>query len=105
MPREGDSTSSLPETVMELGFDQVCSTFHVSPDFIIELISYGTIEPQGSSSTTWRFDTHQLKIIRTAVHLHHDLEVNHAGIALAMDLLEQLNALQVELDILHKYFK
>ena len=106
MPRQGDLTGvPLPETVKELDFDQVCSTFHTTPDFIIELISYGTIEPQGTSSTTWRFNTQQLKIIRTAMHLHHDLEVNHAGIALAVDLLEQLNQLQVELDILHKYFE
>ncbi len=106
MPSPGDSTGvPLSQTIMELDFNQVCSALHTTPDFIIELISYGTIEPRGNSAATWRFDTHQLKTIRTAIHLHHDLEVNHAGIALAVDLLEQLNDMQTELDILHKYFR
>ncbi|HSW69622.1 MAG TPA: chaperone modulator CbpM [Gammaproteobacteria bacterium] len=92
------------EPLRDLGLEELCHAYHTTPDFILELISYGTIEPQGNSIATWRFDSHQLQVVRTAVHLHHDLEVNHAGIALAIDLLEQIESLQNELNVLNKYF-
>ncbi len=93
------------EMLTEIGFDELCHIYHITPDFIQELIAYGTIEPHGNTVTTWRFDSQQLRIIRTAIHLHHDLEVNHAGIALAIDLLEQIQDMQAELNALNKYFK
>lgn len=105
MAKDSDSNAiQLPETVREVSFDELCAICHITPDFVIELVAYGTIEPHGNSVSTWRFDAHQLHIIRTATRLHHDLEVNHAGIALAIDLLQQVNDLQVELAILKRYF-
>src|SRR3990167_10841663 len=86
------------EEVAELNFDELCAAGGVSPDFIIDLIAYGTIEPKGASLATWRFDANHLQIIRIAMHLHEDLEINHAGIALAMDLMQQIEELRSELD-------
>lgn len=106
MARQGDpDATQMPETLKEINLDDLCSICHVTPDFVIELIAYGTIEPEGSSVATWRFDAHQLHVIRTATRLHHDLEVNHAGIALAIDLLQQVEQMQTELTILKRYFK
>jgi chaperone modulatory protein CbpM len=106
MAKRGDlEVVQTPEAVEEINLNDLCAICHVTPDFIIELISYGTIEPQGKSASKWRFDAHQLHVIRTAVRLHHDLEINHAGIALAIDLLDQVEDLQTELRILKKYFK
>lgn len=101
---EDRNTTLLSESIEEVTFDDVCTICHIHPDFIIELIAYGTIEPHGTSIKNWRFDPHQVHIIRTATRLHHDLEVNHAGIALAIDLLQQLRDLKNELNILKKYF-
>jgi len=95
----------LPENITEMSFDELCTVCQASPDFIIELISYGTIEPIGNSKTSWRFDVYQLNTIRTAIRLHHDLEVNHAGVALAIDLLNQMDDLQNELNTFKKYFE
>lgn len=95
----------MPETIEEVGFDDVCAICHITPDFVVELIAYGTIEPHGNSVENFRFDAYQIQVIRRAVRLHHDLEVNHAGIALAVDLLRQMEALQTELDTLKKYFE
>ncbi len=107
MARERDSNAvqlSETETVREVSFEELCTICHITPDFVIELVAYGTIEPHGNSASSWRFDSEQLHIIRTATRLHHDLEVNHAGIALAIDLLQQVEDLQSELAILKKYF-
>ncbi len=105
MARQGASDLiQMPEVMKDVSIDDLCAICHITPDFVIELVAYGTIEPQGSSSENWRFDLHQLHVIRTAVRLHHDLEVNHAGIAVAIELLEQMEDLQAELVTLKKYF-
>lgn len=92
------------ETIMELSLDELCAVYHTTPEFVIELVAYGTLEPKGTSVTTWRFDANQIQIVRTAHRLHHDLEVNHAGIAVAIDLLHQVKELHEQLEILQKYF-
>jgi chaperone modulatory protein CbpM len=106
MARQGasDLIQQRPEAIKEVSIDELCAICHITPNFIVELVAYGTIEPQGSSTDSWRFDPRQLQVIRTAVRLHHDLEVNHAGIAVALDLLDQIENLQAQLDTFKKYF-
>lgn len=106
MAKEGSpGVVQLPETVREVSFEELCAICHITPDFVIELVAYGTIEPHGNSAANWSFDSKQLHVIRTAIRLQQDLEVNHAGIALAIDLLRQMEELQMELATFRKYFK
>ena len=91
------------ETIMELSIEELCTVYHTTPEFVIELIAYGTLEPKGTSVAAWRFDANQIQIVRTAQRLHHDLEVNHAGIAVAIDLLHQVKELHEKLEILQKH--
>ena len=71
-----------------------------------ELVAYGVLEPQrGTTPATWQFDLNQLRRARRATRLYHDLEVNYAGIALVLELLDQVETLRAEADILHKHFR
>ncbi|HSW92900.1 MAG TPA: chaperone modulator CbpM [Gammaproteobacteria bacterium] len=102
---EGDPKAiQTPEPLGEVGLDELCVICHVAPEFVFQLVEYGTIEPEGPSATSWRFNARQIHVISTAVRLHHDLEVNHAGIALAIDLMNQVESLQAELTTLRRYF-
>lgn len=101
---ENSDAIQMPETLKNVNLEELCTICHITPDFIIELVAYGTVEPSGNSSTSWLFDSRQLHVIQTATRLHQDLEVNHAGIALAIDLLQQVENLQMELATLKKYF-
>src|SRR3990167_2183486 len=105
MPRRGHTTilHVTLEEMTELNLLEVCDACQTSPDFLMDLISYGTIEPKGLSVETFRFDDRHLKIIRTAMHLYHDLEINHAGIALAVDLIHEVEELRGELDMLKRF--
>jgi len=61
-------------------------------------IDQGVIEPKYPGSTDApRFDGSSLRRGRTARHLAHDLEINAAGIALALDLLDQIEVLRAQL--------
>ena len=57
----------------------------------------GVIEPIGEAPQDWRFSGAALRRARLAISLSRDLEVNTPGIALALDLMEQIDALNAQL--------
>ena len=63
-------------------------------DLIIEMINEGLIVPTGSRPEQWRFVLHEIKRAQTAQRLICDLQVNMSGAALALDLLEELEAIR-----------
>lgn len=93
------SNSKLPDLINAIVveeetpvyFDEICHTLHVEKDFVISLIEYDIVQPLGHNEKEWRFDSTNLKRARTAVSFYRDLGVNLNGIALAFELLEQLN--------------
>lgn len=88
----------------ELTLSELCTACHVTPEFVQELIGYGAIEPRGSSIETWRFDADHLRRIRAILRLEHDLEINHAGAALVLDLMNEMKRMQTRLEVLEKHF-
>ena len=79
-------------TVLTLG--EVCLSCGVHAEYVIELVAEGALDPRGEHMSEWRFSGRCLKRVRTAAHLQRDLGVNVAGVALALDLLEEIEALQ-----------
>lgn len=91
------------EAQSELSLDELCEACHVTHDFIHELIEYGAIEPQGISIEVWRFNPEHLRRIQTVKRLQQDLEVNLAGAALAIDLMDQIEQLRSQIELLEKH--
>jgi chaperone modulatory protein CbpM len=81
----------------QLTLEQLCNAFAVDPDWIISLVDESIIEPDGNEIRSWRFSGISLLRVRSAQRLQQDLGVNLAGIALALDLLEELNRLREQL--------
>ncbi len=69
----------------------------IHADWIIELVDEGILEPQGGDIRTWRFQGPQVRRAQTICHLQHDLGVNLAGAALALDLLDEIATLRARL--------
>ena len=82
-----------------LSITELTHSSNVSPEFLEELISLGIIDPVGPAM---QFDSKALQRTRKAFRLHHDLEVNLAGVAVILDLLEQLDALYHEQKVWRK---
>lgn len=57
-------------------------------------VSEGVVEPRGEQPQEWRFSGATLQRVRIARRLAHDLQINPPGIALALDLLEQIEQLR-----------
>ena len=87
-------------TVIEedsLTLEQLCHACGVHADWVISLVEESIIEPQGDEIQVWRFSGASLVRVRSALRLQRDLGVNLAGIALALDLMEELENLRAEL--------
>ena len=73
---------------------RVCSS---SAEWIIELVEEGALEPLDYQQTQWRFSGKSLQRARTAMRLQRDLDINLAGVALALDLLDEIETLEARL--------
>lgn len=83
------------EVVLSLG--DLCRASRLSAERVIELAEEGVVEPIGRTPESWQFRGVSLRRIRCAERLKDDLGVNTAGIALVLDLLEELGELRTRL--------
>jgi chaperone modulatory protein CbpM len=81
-------------TLTELAEICLCKT-----EWIVDLVEEGIIEPVGQDIADWQFTGVSVIRVRTATRLHEDLDINLAGIALAIDLLEEVSDLQARLKV------
>lgn len=79
-----------------LSLSELCEITVVSRDHIIQIVEHGIVEPQGGDPEDWRFDTRMLITTRKAIRLYHDLEIDWAGIAFALSLIDELEELREE---------
>ena len=95
----------MSELHLMLSFEELCTTFRLSDDVVIELVELHLLFPEGKSQEEWRFDERNLRRAKIAANLHRDLEINTQGIALAIELLEKIDRLESELNLLQKLLK
>ena len=101
MARRDETTTTLVGTILEeevvLSLAEVCRASRLSAERVIEMAEEGIIEPVGRSPESWRFRGASLRRIRCAQRLEEDLGVNTAGIALVLDLLDELERMRARL--------
>lgn len=73
---------------------QMSLAWSVDADRIVEMVWEGVIDPEGHSREDWRFSETQFRQIGIAVRLQRDLGVNLPGVALALQLLGDIQALR-----------
>jgi chaperone modulatory protein CbpM len=81
----------------ELTILQLCHLSRLSPELIIEMVNEGILDPVGGSIKAWRFSFSSVENVCRVVRIQSDLEVNLAGAALALHLLERIEQLEVML--------
>ncbi len=85
------------EEELHLTITEICQACSIEEEHIHAWVSEGVLEPQGETYTEWRFSGHSLRRAKIASRLVRDLELNTPGIALALDLLEEIEALRRQL--------
>lgn len=92
----------IPGSVMEeelsLTLEDLCRACVVEQSYVIVWVQEGVLEPVGHTPADWRFSGAALRKVRMARWLAHDLEINPSGVALALDLLDEIHTLQARLE-------
>lgn len=91
-------TGVILEEQKELTLADVSRSCAVHAEYIIELVEEGVLVPIGREPLRWRFTGSQMRRAGIALRLQRDLGLNLAGVALALELLDELNALRGRLD-------
>jgi chaperone modulatory protein CbpM len=90
-------SGKLLEEDSDVTLAQLCEACAVQAEAIEAMMEEGIVAPTGGEVTTWRFTRTSVVRVRTVLRMQRDLEVNLAGAALALDLLERIEALQARL--------
>ncbi len=80
-----------------LSLEELLQALQVERTFVIELIEYEVIKPQGQHQEEWQFDHINFRRARLARNFYHDLEINLPGVALALELLERIETLEQQM--------
>lgn len=85
------------EEQTELTLADICRACAVQAEYIIELIDEGVLVPVGNEPDGWRFSGVHIQRTTVALRLQHDLGVNPAGVALALQLLDEVDELRARI--------
>lgn len=77
-----------------LTLHQLCVSSAMQADFVIELVEYEVLTPEGERKSSWRFSSADLIRLRKANRLLNDFELNITGLALVMQLLDEISELR-----------
>ncbi len=88
----------IVEEQLHLSITEICQACSITHTHVEEWVAEGVLEPQGSNQNEWRFTGQSLRRAKIASRLVRDLEVNAPGIALALDLLEEIEMLRKQLN-------
>lgn len=83
----------------ESGFTllELCQACGAMPEEVRVWVIEGVLEPVGQGPHDWCFAGSALRRARLAMRLARDLEINAAGVALALDLLDEIAELRARL--------
>lgn len=97
-----EDEATLPAEIFDdlaaLSVDELSRLCAVDRTYIVELVEEGVLSVIEVSAAEWRFSGAALRRARTALRLQRDLEINLPGVALALELMEELDRLRRELE-------
>jgi chaperone modulatory protein CbpM len=90
----------VPETIdptVMCTLEELCVSCNVDADWIAQLVEYAIIEPVGQTRSDWRFASLSVVRVAKAKRLGRDLDISPSGLALVLDLLDEIDALRSRL--------
>ena len=81
----------------ELSLQDLCHACSTSTEWVIELVDEGVLEPIGHDQAHWQFSGPSLLRARAAMRMQRDLQINLAGVALALNLVEEIETMRERL--------
>jgi chaperone modulatory protein CbpM len=88
------------EEQTRLTLDDMCHACVIDAQQIVELVDIGVLEPQGREQARWQFGGASLQRARRVLRLQRDLDIDLAGAALALQLLDEIESLRSRLRVM-----
>lgn len=98
-------TGSIVDESTLISFKEFCKLCGVDEEYITELVELGILEPEDENVSIWKFSILQLQRFQKAQRLRYGLKLNLSGVALGLDLLEQIEILERKLKMLENQIK
>ncbi|MDC0663605.1 chaperone modulator CbpM [Marinobacter sp. SS21] len=96
-------TVELGDTQATFTLRELCERGDIHAEFVIKLVSYGVISPLTEGEVQeWLFDLPALTRLQKAQRLQRDLKLNLPGLAMSLDLLDDVQNLRREVDRLNR---
>lgn len=83
---------------------EVCERGDCHAEFVIKLVDYGVIAPldEVPEMRQWQFDVAALSRLQKALRLQRDLKLNLPGLAMSLELLDEVQDMRREVDRLNQ---
>jgi chaperone modulatory protein CbpM len=99
MPAKTPSSPSeqILEESTEITLADLTRSCRVHAEWVMELVEEGILEPRRPGGPQWVFSATSVVRVQKAQRLQRDLGINLPGIALALELLDRIEALEARL--------
>lgn len=87
---------------LTLSFSEITQLCGGSSRAVKLMVTEGLLHPKGRRPADWRFNGAEVRRAQRAMRLRRDLDLNLAGAALALDLLDELEDLRGRLRTLER---
>jgi chaperone modulatory protein CbpM len=91
-------TGVLLDEQVYYSLKDVCHVCGCQTEWVVALVEQGVLHPSGGSSQVWQFPGSSLHKAMKARRLQQDLNLNLSGVALVIDLLEEIESLRARLE-------
>ena len=83
---------------------EICERGDCHAEFVIKLVDYGVIAPldEVPELRQWQFDVAALSRLQKALRLQRDLKLNLPGLAMSLELLDEVQDMRREVDHLNQ---
>ncbi|HET8701123.1 MAG TPA: chaperone modulator CbpM [Nitrococcus sp.] len=87
-------TGTVLDSRITLTLSELCHMGGASVELVIDMVEEGIVDPTGRDPQEWRFTGEAVQRVQIVRRLTEDLRVNLPGAALALELMDELDALR-----------
>ncbi|MDH4041165.1 MAG: chaperone modulatory protein CbpM [Gammaproteobacteria bacterium] len=86
----------MSETSYYLTLGELTQSVRLSTETVITIVECGIVDPRGEQPQQWLFEPQMVTMVQRACRLQRDLELDWPAVALALELIEDLQQLREE---------
>jgi chaperone modulatory protein CbpM len=87
-------TGAVLDESVEMSFEELCRSCSTRRETILSMVEEGILTPVNRAGSSWRFSGVAVVRAVKATKLQRDLDLNLPGVALALELLEEIERLR-----------